>query len=111
MKKTLSEVEAQNIFMLTGIIMAHFYHNNIEKGVDIMVIIQTVILTIIGTEGMRISYYSSNTSNMNRKNTETRVAPGEKHFHKAEGIHPHNTEDIVQNVNVNVMTVTTITGA
>ena len=65
------------------------------------VIILAVMLMNMGTEDMRTSYYSHNTQNMNRENMETWVAPGEKHFHKAEGNHPQNTEDIVQNVNIN----------
>ena len=110
MKETLFKMGTQNILILTGITMVQVHHSNIEKDMDIMVIILTVMLMVMGMEDMRTSYYSSNTQNMNWDGRpESWVAPGEKHFHKAEGKHPQNTEDIVHNVNVNVMTVAIIT--
>ena len=72
---------------------------------DIMLIMLVLMLMIMGTEDMRTSYYKPKHTKMNRENTETLVAPREKHFYKAECNHPQNTEDIVQNVNINVMTV------
>ena len=48
--------------------MIQVHHVKIEKDMDIMFIILAVMLMIIGTEDIRMIYYSPNTQSMNRKN-------------------------------------------